>query len=909
MGVGETGNGKKQICAGILAHVDAGKTTLSEALLYLTGTIRKLGRVDDQDAFLDTYQLERARGITIFSKQARLSWKGEEITLLDTPGHVDFSAEMERTLQVLDYAVLVISGADGVQGHTMTLWRLFARYQIPVFLFINKMDQPGTDREGLMEELRKRLDESVIDFGEEGTESFLEQAAMCDEGVLERYLETGEVTGEDMVQLIRDRKLFPCFFGSALKLQGVEELLDGLVRFAKTPAYGDRFGARVYKISRDSQGNRLTHLKVTGGCLRVRTSLEEGSEEKVNQIRIYSGSRFETVQEAGAGTICAVTGLSKTFAGQGLGAEAENRTPVLEPVLDYRLILPDGCQPAVLLPKLRQLEEEDPLLRILWNEPLQEITVQLMGQVQTEVLQSLVRERFGVEIGFGPGNIVYKETIAAPVEGVGHFEPLRHYAEVHLLMEPGERGSGLQFSSQCSEDMLDRNWQRLVLTHLEEKIHRGVLTGSPITDMRITLAAGRAHPKHTEGGDFRQATYRALRQGLMEAGSILLEPWYTFRLEIPETSIGRAMTDLEKRSGTCVIEETENGMAVLTGQAPASEMVDYQAEVISYSKGRGRLSCSLKGYEPCHNTQEVMEKIAYDPERDTENPTGSVFCFHGAGFVVSWDRVKEYMHVDSGISLDLLKMEGGDLESDPFYNRGEKQREAASREIWLGTEEIDAILERTFYSNSRDKSYERKKFPGKGREGRSRTQGQAVTYTYRPSSSEKKEEYLLVDGYNIIYAWEELRGLAEGNMDGARMALMDMLCNYQAVRRCNLMVVFDAYKVEGRVTEVSPYHNIQVVYTKEAETADQYIEKFAHQNASRFDISVATSDGVEQVIILGQGCHLISAREFEAELKRVNQALREEYIEQPVLRKNRLYDILPEEVLRQMQEAAEEKEK
>lgn len=891
---------KKHICAGLLAHVDAGKTTLSEALLYLSGAIRKLGRVDNQDAFLDTYQLERARGITIFSKQAELQWNGTEVTLLDTPGHVDFSAEMERTLQVLDYAVLVVSGADGIQGHTETLWRLLARYEIPVFLFINKMDQPGTDRAALMEQIKTRLDDGCIDFQEEGTENFYEQAAMCEEKLLDTYLETGAVEKHEISRLIRQRKLFPCFFGSALKLQGVKELLDGLCRLAQPPCYPDSFGARIYKISRDSQGNRLTHLKVTGGSLKVKTAPVSGCPDKINQIRIYSGSRFETVAEAEAGTVCAVSGLSSSFAGQGLGFEEENTAPVLEPVLTYRLILPEGCDAAAFLPKLRQLEEEDPLLRVLWNESLQEISMQMMGQVQIEVLKNQIEERFGISAEFGTGSIVYKETIAGPAEGAGHFEPLRHYAEVHLLLEPGEPGSGLSFGSLCSEDVLDKNWQRLILTHLEERQHPGVLTGSPITDMHISLTAGRAHPKHTEGGDFRQAVYRALRQGLMEAESILLEPWYTYRLEIPEQSIGRAMNDMEQRSGTCVLEESKDGMAVLTGQAPAVCLTEYQAEVTSYSRGRGHLSCALSGYLPCHNTEEVIARIGYDPERDTENPTGSVFCAHGAGFLVPWDQVREYMHVESGLELKGEEEKTGDNRKG-FKNPGSGTRRETSEEPWMGTEEIDAILERTFYSNSRGKDAPRKKYSSSIKKNRSGSEDASVQPIPSVSrTSGKKKEYLLVDGYNVIFAWERLKDLAEDNLDGARLALLDMLCNYQAVRQCSLMVVFDAYRVEGHTTEISSYHNIQVVFTREAETADQYIEKFAHENAGRFDVSVATSDGVEQVIILGQGCRLISSRELEKELERMNQALREEFSLEKESRGNRLSELLTEEELRRL---------
>ena len=918
----------KKLVIGILAHVDAGKTTLSEGLLYLCGGIRKIGRVDHGDAFLDTYELEKERGITIFSKQALLKTDDMEVSLLDTPGHVDFSAEMERTLQVLDYAILVINGMDGVQSHTMTLWRLLERYQIPTFLFVNKMDQQGTDHDALLADLKNHLHENCVDFGktegaEEGFSSEqMENIAVCDEKLLEKYLETGEVTVAESAALIAQRKVFPCFFGSALKMEGVEEFLNGLRTYTKEPKHRETFGAKVFKIARDEQGNRLTYMKITGGSLKVKTLLssegagqslpgrkvEESSwEEKVDQIRLYSGAKYETTQEAEAGLVCAVTGLTKTYPGEGLGAESESELPVLEPVLNYQIILPDDCEPHQMLQKLRMLEEEEPQLHILWDSQLGEIHAQLMGEVQIEVLKSLIEERFGIQVEFGTGNIVYKETIAGAVEGVGHFEPLRHYAEVHLLMEPGERGSGLQFETRCSEDDLDRNWQRLVLTHLEEKVHRGVLTGAAITDMKITLVAGRAHNKHTEGGDFRQATYRALRQGLMEASCILLEPWYTFRLEVPEASIGRAMTDIEKRCGTCVIEENRQGQAVLTGQAPVAAMRGYQAEVMSYTRGQGRLACALKGYEPCHNSREIIGQTGYDPERDTENPTGSVFCAHGAGFVVSWDQVKEYMHVDSGLVIESPDGEEMEGERNPFSGRHPGQSSAGqeeSSEVWLGTDEIDAILERTFYANSRDKSA-RKGYPGKSRGSRSAAAYSGpVTRTYQ--KQEARQEYLLVDGYNIIFAWEELRELAQDNMDGARGRLMDLLCNYQAIRKCCLMVVFDAYRVAGHATEVSEYHNIQVVYTKEAETADQYIEKFAHENARRFDVSVATSDGVEQVIILGQGCRLISARELKEELDRVNGMLREEYLEQPGLKRNRLYDILPEEVIRQMKEAAAE---
>lgn len=892
----------KHICMGILAHVDAGKTTLSEALLYKSGSIRKLGRVDNKDAFLDTGELERSRGITIFSKQALLSLGELQATLLDTPGHVDFSAEMERTLQVLDCAVLVINGADGVQAHTQTLWRLLKRYEIPVFLFINKMDQPGTDKDALLMELKKRLSGECIDFGEMGTEKWMEQIAMADEASLNHFLETGKVETEEIRELIVARKLFPCFFGSALRLTGVEELLQGLHRFVKSPDYPAIFGAKVFKIARDDQGNRLTFLKITGGSLKARTALAgerkgEPWEEKVNQIRIYSGEKYTAAEEAEAGCVCAVTGLSFTYPGEGLGKERESRLPVLEPVLTYRIGLPAACDASLLLPKLRQLEEEEPELHIVWDETLKEIQAKIMGEVQTEILKSMIKERFGVEVDFGNGNIAYKETIADTVEGVGHFEPLRHYAEVHLLMEPGEPGSGLCFSSVCSEDMLDKNWQRLVLTHLEEREHKGVLTGAPVTDMKITLAAGRAHQKHTEGGDFRQAVYRAVRQGLMEAESRLLEPYYDFRLEVPEAQVGRAMADLEKRAGTFAAPCTEDGMAVLTGEAPAASMQDYQKEVAAYTKGRGRLFCTLKGYAPCHNAEEVIEQSGYDPDRDTENPSGSVFCAHGAGFVVPWEEVKAHMHMESVLKEAQENNAGNRAETGRSRSKREKESPA---ENWIGTEEVDAILEKTFHANKRDKNAPRKGIPGR-RYKVSGTLPQPSSATRTWKKAEKKQEYLLVDGYNIIFAWEELKALAEVNIDGARGKLMDILCNYQAIRKCSLIVVFDAYRVKGHDTEVVDYHNIHVVYTKEAETADQYIEKFAHENGRTSNVTVATSDGLEQIIIRGQGCALISAREFETEVKRAGKEVYRAYADKQTGGKNYLLDALPEQVEKQIE--------
>lgn len=929
MGGPSVDRSEKKICTALLAHVDAGKTTLSEGLLYTSGAIRKLGRVDNKNAFLDTFELERERGITIFSKQAVFPLEDLEVTLLDTPGHVDFSAEMERTLQVLDAAILVISGADGVQGHTETLWHLLSKYRVPVFLFVNKMDQEGTDAAGLLDELKKRLDESCVDFsgcpqnmgkgsdgstqGREGEgllqdgdpDVFFENIAMCDESALDAFLETGTVSDKEIRKLISERKLFPCFFGSALKLTGVEAFLKAFSRYAPIRSYPEAFGAKVYKISRDDQGNRLTYLKVTGGRLRVKDLLtnrketgERGEgrqkadipmtdaefwEEKVNQIRIYSGAKFETEEEVCAGTICAVTGLTKTFPGEGLGAEAESGTPVLEPVLTYQIQLPPGCDVHVMLKHLRQLEEEEPLLHIVWNETLGEIHAQLMGEVQIEILKRLILERFHVPVEFGTGNIVYKETIADMVEGVGHFEPLRHYAEVHLLLEPGEPGSGLQFASVCSEDVLDRNWQRLILTHLEEKEHAGVLTGSSITDMRITLAAGRAHQKHTEGGDFRQATYRAVRQGLKKAQSILLEPYYDYRLEVPQDTVGRALSDLQRMHGTFGTPKQDGGTAVLEGAVPVVNMRDYQTELAAYMKGRGRLSCSLKGYLPCHNAEEVIEKIGYDAERDLENPTGSVFCAHGAGFVVQWDQVEEYMHLESVLQK---KEAPGGTQVEPVPRR------RPVREYTLSPEEERELDRMAEASRRRAAQAQKKVSYAAGTEVR-RAAGK---------KAEKRREYLLVDGYNIIFAWEELRELAETNIDGARGKLMDILCNYQGVKKCTVILVFDAYKLEGFPGEVQRYHNIYVVYTKEAETADQYIEKTAHEIGRKYHVTVATSDGTEQVIIRGQGCSLLSAKELREEVELVNRELRKEYLNRPGHDRNYLFEWLDQETAKQMEE-------
>ena len=926
---------ENKVVIGILAHVDAGKTTLSEALLYTCGHLRKLGRVDHKDAFLDNFALERERGITIFSKQASLSWEGLDITLLDTPGHVDFSAEMERTLQVLDYGILVISGADGIQGHTKTLWKLLTQYHIPTFLFVNKMDQVGTDKEKLLRELKSGLDENCVEFGTSAQEKpdFAENLAMCSEFLMEEYLETGTLTDDNVAKTISERKLFPCFFGSALRLEGVEELLAGVRRYTRIPNYGEDFGARVYKISRDANGNRLTHLKVTGGVLRVKmpvsnaasaASSEEIWEEKADQLRVYEGAQFQLADSICAGGICAVTGLGKTFAGQGLGAEKENSLPVLVPVLTYRLILPEGSDAVKVLGQMRQLEEEEPELHVVWREASKEIHVQVMGEVQTEILKRLLLERFNLEAEFGDGSIVYKESIAAPVVGIGHFEPLRHYAEVHLLLEQGEPGSGLQFASVCSTDKLDRNWQRLILTHLEEKTHLGVLTGSPVTDMKITLLTGRAHLKHTEGGDFRQATYRALRQGLMQAENVLLEPVYAFTLEVPTEQLGRAMSDIQKRYGSFDNPVTEGDRSILTGTAPAACMQDYQREVNAYSRGQGRLSCVLKGYEPCHNAEEVMEKIGYDPESDLENPSSSVFCAHGAGFLVGWEQVPEYAHLENDWQDSVGEAEDGtefmtgsaavtggqNVANGNGFRAGKpgthgNGQTGSGRSDYITQEEIAEIFQRTYGKSVQD--YEPYRYHGRnlgsavkpetdgsGTDGNiasengangNRIGGEAAKGNGSRSNSKRsiaqtarKEEYLLVDGYNIIFAWEDLRSLAAVNIDSARDKLMDICCNYQGYQGCTLILVFDAYKVKGNPGSVQKYHNIYVVYTKEAETADQYIEKTVHEIGRKHHVTVATSDGLEQMIIWGDGAVRLSAQGFRDAVEAASAQMREQYL-------------------------------
>ena len=898
------------ITIGILAHVDAGKTTLSEAMLYSTGQIRSLGRVDHQDAYLDNDAQERERGITIFSKQARLdilrgtnavdtartadtarTW---HVVMLDTPGHVDFSAEMERTLQVLDYAILVISATDGVQGHTRTLWRLLKHYNVPTFIFVNKMDMQGTDAEKVQAELRSELSDGCVDFS---SQDLFDELAMCSEPLLDEFMESGELADAHIAQAVAQREVFPCFYGSALKLDRVDTLIQGLSRFMCERNYPDEFSARVYKIGRDDRGSRLTFLKVTGGCLRVRDKIEYkahgGDEakgpliEKIDQIRKYSGEKYEMVQEAKSGMVCAVTGLNYTYPGEGLGIECDSEAPALEPVLSYKIELPEGCDVHKMLGNLRILEEEDPMLKIVWNEELGEIHAKLMGAVQIEILKSLIKDRFGVDVEFDTGNIVYKETIQNTVEGVGHFEPLRHYAEVHLKMEPGERGSGIVIGTDCSEDMLDKNWQRLILTHLLEKEHRGVLTGSVITDMKITLTAGRAHLKHTEGGDFRQATYRAVRQGLMQAESMLLEPYYDFQLEIPSGMIGRALTDIQRMNGETGTPQTEGEMTTIEGYAPVTGMRDYQMEVNSYTRGQGHLTCTFRGYEPCRNAEAVIEEIGYDPERDIENPTGSVFCSHGAGFNVPWNQVPEYMHLEN------------QLEKERALEEAKRQSEQAARQV------PRAARTPGVYSKAAEKELEEIFIRTYGKVER---KGGLTPKTYESEYAKKQrkkeeamQEYLLVDGYNVIFAWEELKELAKVSIEAARDKLMDILCNYQGYKKCVLILVFDAYKVEGYALEIQKYHNIHVVYTKEAETADQYIEKVVHHIGRKYHVTVVTSDGVEQVITMGQGGTRISSRDFLEEIEYTKKLIEEDNEKQRVSDRNYLFDHADEEFVKKME--------
>lgn len=857
------GEKMKKIVIGVLAHVDSGKTTLSEALLYQSGSIKKLGRVDHRDSYLDTSSLERDRGITIFSKQAVVKYKDTQFTLLDTPGHVDFSAETERTLQVLDYAVLVISATDGIQSHTRTLWKLLSKYNVPCFLFINKMDLNGADQERIMAELKAKFSDGCVDFGCSDEPEFYENIALCDEKLLNQYYENNTVEKEDIIHAVKNRKIFPCSFGSALKLNGVSEFLQCLYDYTDMPEYSDKFSAKVYKISED-KGQRLTHLKITGGRLRVREILQSDKNhnaEKVNQIRIYSGEKFNTADEVSAGTICAVTGISFTRPGDGLGAEKNAGLPVLEPVFTYRMILPDGADTHTALEKMRILENEDPQLKVIWNERLGEIQVQLMGDIQLEILQSVLKKRFGMHITFSKGNIIYKETISNTVEGIGHFEPLRHYAEVHLLMKPGKRDSGLIFKTDCKEDILDKNWQRLILTHLYEKTHIGVLTGSPITDMEITLVSGKAHPKHTEGGDFRQATYRAVRQGLRSAECLLLEPVYEFTLEVPAENVGRAMSDIQRMSGNFNLPETLGECSIISGTAPVSTMYDYARDVMQYTHGSGKLMCSLKGYEPCHNTAQVIEEIGYDCDGDTDNPCDSVFCSHGSGYIVRWNEVKSHMHLPGILSVPKNNSAAGKRQKvlSSYRNRND---------LFALDKELMQIFEQT-YGPIKNRSNHR---------------GQNH-FTFTESTKKKKNktaplpryegtEYLLVDGYNVIFSWDKLKALAQDNIDGARNALINILCNYQGYKKCEVILVFDAYKVKGNAREVEEVNNITIVYTKEAETADMYIEKASYKLAKNNKVRVVTSDALEQLIILASGALRVSSREFLYEIQQAEEDIR-----------------------------------
>lgn len=893
----------KNIVAGILAHVDSGKTTLSEAMLYQAGQIRKLGRVDHQDTYLDTDSQEKDRGITIFSKQAELAYADMHIALLDTPGHVDFGTEMERTLQVLDYVVLVINGMDGVQSHTETLWKLLERYGIPVFIFVNKMDMTGYDRDYLMDNIRHRLSDGCVDFL---CEDSGEQIAMCDEAMLEHFLETGANDEQDVVNAIAGRKLFPCYFGSALKNEGVSELLDGMNRYVVEPVRGEEFGARVFKIGRDDKGERLTYMKVTGGVLKLkdvltlRNSQGEESHEKVNQIRVYSGAKYDMVTQVPAGCVCAVPGLVNTYGRQGIGACLDGELPSLEPVLSYKVMYPTDVDAVTMVSKLRLLEEEDPQLQVQWNETAGEIYIKVMGQVQLEVVAQMVRDRFGIAITYGQGRISYKETIAAPVMGVGHFEPLRHYAEVHLLLEPMENGSGMCFDSICSEDVLDKNWQRLILTHLQEREFRGVLTGSPITYMKISITAGRAHQKHTEGGDFRQATYRAVRQGLMMAESVLLEPVYAFKIEVPQEYAGRVLADIVKMSGTMDGQEISGETTVITGHAPVYTMREYYSELTAFSRGTGRLQVDIDGYQPCHNTEEVLAERHYDPELDRFNPSSSVFCAHGAGYLVDWYDVYENMHVkeDPGfeISGQLGYTEDGYAMDIPVNRPGKSVSEMS-----ITDEELSEIFARTFGGDYKDKdvalngrfrrttseykvngqynkSQSRDRQPGNGPLVGSRPADRGIATPGAFKRRKSGEDYVIVDGYNVIFAWDTLRELSEHNIDSARGKLMDILSNYQGYMNCHLIVVFDGYKVKDNKGERFPYDDIEVVYTKEGETADAHIEKLTHEIARKHKVTVVTSDGLEQIVTMGQGAIRMSSRDFKAEVERVNEHLRENYL-------------------------------
>lgn len=850
----------KKIVVGILAHVDSGKTTLSEAMLYHSGAISKLGRVDSKNSFLDTFSLERSRGITIFSKQALLKYKETDITLIDTPGHVDFSAETERTLQVLDYAILVISATDGVQSHTQTLWKLLAKYKVPCFIFVNKTDLDGADKDVILYQLKSKLSDGCVDFTLPDDE-LNENIALCDDVLLEKY-EEDSLGKQDVILAIKNRKVFPCMFGSALKLDGVDAFMDLINDYTEQPQYGSDFGAKVYKISED-KGQRLTMMKITGGTLKVKEILKSEkniNSEKVNQIRLYSGEKFTAVDEATAGTVCAVTGIIFTNSGDGLGVEDNSSNPMLTPVLTYTVNVPDGTDAHTVLSDMRILEAEDPQLKVEWNERYSEIHVKLMGDIQLEVLQTLFADRFGINISFGKGSIIYKETIEEAVEGVGHFEPLRHYAEVHLLLKPGKRGSGLVFKTDCKEDVLDKNWQRLILTHLYEKTHIGVLTGSPITDMEIILKSGKAHPKHTEGGDFRQATYRAVRQGLRSAKSILLEPYYDFVLEIPNENVGRAMSDIQLMHGTFNPPELDGEMSVLTGSAPVSAMCDYAGTVRQYTRGVGKLSCTLKGYEPCHNAEEVIAEFDYNPDSDTDNTCDSVFCSKGAGYNVKWDEVKSHMHLPSILSTPKS-------EYAPTRSAGRMSNYADKNDLFALDKELMEIFEQTYgkikHKNPNNSHFT---FTEKTEKQNPKKMPKALKY--------EGPEYLLVDGYNVIFSWDNLKKLADSSIDGARNALINILCNYQGYKRCEVIVVFDAYKVKGNHREIEKVNNITVVYTKEAETADMYIEKASLDLAKKHKVRVVTSDALEQVIILGNGALRVSSREFQGEVKSAEENIR-----------------------------------
>ena len=861
----ECGEKMKKIVVGILAHVDSGKTTLSEALLYQSGNINKLGRVDHRDSFLDTFSLERDRGITIFSKQAVLKYRDTEFTLLDTPGHVDFSAETERTLQVLDYAVLVISATDGIQSHTQTLWKLLSKYNVPCFIFINKMDLDNADKERVITELKTKFSDGCVDFGSNDKDEFYENIALCDETLLNQYYEAETVKTDDIINCIKDRKIFPCLFGSALKLTGVNTFLDCLYNYTEMPQYGSAFAGKVYKISED-KGQRLTFLKITGGNLKVKEILQSDknkNSEKINQIRIYSGEKFTAVDTASAGTICAVTGITFTKPGDGLGIENSTGLPVLEPVLTYKLNVPADVDVHTALEKMRILENEDPQLKVVWNERLGEINIQLMGDIQLEILQAIIRDRFGIQASFGKGNIIYKETISDTVEGVGHFEPLRHYAEVHLLLKPLKRDSGVVFKTGCKEDLLDKNWQRLILTHLYEKTHIGVLTGSPITDIEITLVSGRAHAKHTEGGDFRQATYRAVRQGLRSANSVLLEPVYEFTLDVPTENIGRAMMDIQRMSGSFNPPETIGDYSVINGTAPVSTMYDYSRDVIQYTHGKGKLMCALKGYEPCHNADEVIADIGYDCDADTDNPCDSVFCSHGAGYNVKWNEIKSHMHLPSALSTpksDYMKS----ISKTEFSKCKDRDN------LFALDKELMQIFEQT-YGPIKNRSVNQNHFTFTQKAA---SENENKKYKSSRPARYDGTEYLLVDGYNVIFAWDSLKRLSKDNIEGARNMLINILCNYQGYKKCEVILVFDAYKVKGSSREVEKVNNINIVYTEEAETADMYIEKVSHKLAKNNKVRVVTSDALEQLIILGNGALRVSSREFLYEIQQAEEDIR-----------------------------------